>query len=563
MPNPYRLAINMAGAVSAGAYTAGVLDFLIEALDCWESAKAAGEPVPRHSVSIEILSGASAGAMCSALGAVSLFDPPNPCPGLGNPWRNPTRMYRSWVNEIDIGDLIATDDLVDNTISSLLNSNTLDRIADTTLTAPTPLTERPYVSPTLNLLMTLTNLRGVPYSVDFADLGSFEEHSNYFADQMQFRLATGTVTAAPPLDCVVDLTNSSDPGWTVLRNTAKASGAVPAMLRPRILQRTAAAYENRQWTVSADPDTCSTGACEETTTIPPAWQLPPAPPPVTFDNVYVDGGITNNNPFECARRYLAAISGAQHNERDPLKAAASVLTIAPFPGNDTFNLSWDASAHATLFGSLPMLLDVLLGQSRFLGESLSLLRSSSASRYVVAPSDPSAASGKPALQGGALGAFGGFFSKGFRDHDYHLGRYNCQRFLQHWFVLPCENPLIAEGLPLAQRSQLLDAFRVVDASSDPPRQGLPTQAWMPLIPLCGRLSQALPLPPPQAMKQNDLDMVLDGVFNRLTEVLKIILRPHLPLSALTTGVVAKAVVKSMRSSNVAAIEANLRDSRCL
>ena len=29
----------MAGAISAGAYTAGVFDFLIEALDEWEKAK--------------------------------------------------------------------------------------------------------------------------------------------------------------------------------------------------------------------------------------------------------------------------------------------------------------------------------------------------------------------------------------------------------------------------------------------------------------------------------------------------------------------------------------------
>ena len=38
-PKPFRIGVNMAGAVSAGAYTAGVLDFLIEALDTWYEAK--------------------------------------------------------------------------------------------------------------------------------------------------------------------------------------------------------------------------------------------------------------------------------------------------------------------------------------------------------------------------------------------------------------------------------------------------------------------------------------------------------------------------------------------
>ena len=37
-PNEVRLAINMAGAISAGAYTAGVLDFLVQAPEEWPKA---------------------------------------------------------------------------------------------------------------------------------------------------------------------------------------------------------------------------------------------------------------------------------------------------------------------------------------------------------------------------------------------------------------------------------------------------------------------------------------------------------------------------------------------
>ena len=62
----------MAGAISAGAYTAGVLDFLTEALDEWYAAKDRNEPVPLHEVSIEAFSGASAGGMCAAISAVML-----------------------------------------------------------------------------------------------------------------------------------------------------------------------------------------------------------------------------------------------------------------------------------------------------------------------------------------------------------------------------------------------------------------------------------------------------------------------------------------------------------
>jgi hypothetical protein len=43
---PFELGICMAGAVSAGAYTAGVMDFLIEALDTWEQKR--GEKMCLH-----------------------------------------------------------------------------------------------------------------------------------------------------------------------------------------------------------------------------------------------------------------------------------------------------------------------------------------------------------------------------------------------------------------------------------------------------------------------------------------------------------------------------------
>src|SRR5258708_33698059 len=70
----FKISINMAGAISAGAYTAGVLDFLTEALDAWYAAKRAGQDVPIHDISIEAFSGASAGGMCAAISAGPLAE---------------------------------------------------------------------------------------------------------------------------------------------------------------------------------------------------------------------------------------------------------------------------------------------------------------------------------------------------------------------------------------------------------------------------------------------------------------------------------------------------------
>src|SRR5215510_12738725 len=72
------IGLALAGAISAGAYTAGVLDFLIEALEEWEAAKKRGDAVPKHQVVISVVSGTSAGGICAPLLAAALAhaDPP-------------------------------------------------------------------------------------------------------------------------------------------------------------------------------------------------------------------------------------------------------------------------------------------------------------------------------------------------------------------------------------------------------------------------------------------------------------------------------------------------------
>src|SRR5260221_70573 len=68
----FQIGLAMAGAVSAGAYSAGVFDFLIEALNEWQKAKERGEDVPKHDVFISVMSGTSAGGIVGALGLAAL-----------------------------------------------------------------------------------------------------------------------------------------------------------------------------------------------------------------------------------------------------------------------------------------------------------------------------------------------------------------------------------------------------------------------------------------------------------------------------------------------------------
>src|SRR5579864_9812624 len=106
----FKIGINMAGAISAGAYTAGVLDFLTEALDEWYAAKKRGEAVPMHDVSIEVFSGASAGGMCAAISAVMLQQDFEHIHDTKKEGTN-NRFFESWVNKIDISELLKVEDL--------------------------------------------------------------------------------------------------------------------------------------------------------------------------------------------------------------------------------------------------------------------------------------------------------------------------------------------------------------------------------------------------------------------------------------------------------------------
>ncbi len=72
-PGTFEIGLVLGGTVAAGAYTAGVLDFLIEALDAWEALRKT-EPAqaPKHKVLIKIITGTSGGGVNAAIAARAL-----------------------------------------------------------------------------------------------------------------------------------------------------------------------------------------------------------------------------------------------------------------------------------------------------------------------------------------------------------------------------------------------------------------------------------------------------------------------------------------------------------
>ena len=107
----FELGLVMAGAISAGAYSAGVLDFLFEALDAYEEAK--GQPGwsgPTHDVRVPVMAGASAGGMTASICALHAFhDLAHVWPDRPLPAPRENRLYSSWVRDISLDALLQID----------------------------------------------------------------------------------------------------------------------------------------------------------------------------------------------------------------------------------------------------------------------------------------------------------------------------------------------------------------------------------------------------------------------------------------------------------------------
>ena len=240
----FELGLVMAGAISAGAYTAGVIDFLLQALDEWQRMKEDGIKCPPHEVTIRVMSGASAGGMTAAITAAMLNGVFSPVDNLANgeiPPDNP--LYNSWVRDIDIKPLMGTYDLRDHKqIVSLLDSSILDKIAKNAIRFTPYGKRRPYIDENLHLYLTLTNLRGIPYRIAFQGEAGFGHEIALHADNLYF--ISGDSDPKIQGGLWLDSTNPNNCGWEKLAQAALATGAFPVGLTPRILSRPSTDYES-------------------------------------------------------------------------------------------------------------------------------------------------------------------------------------------------------------------------------------------------------------------------------------------------------------------------------
>lgn len=461
----FKIGLCMAGAVSAGAYTAGVMDYLMEALAEWEKRKS--EPgVPQHEVCISILGGASAGGMTALLTATVINNPVVPVdlpkPGQLMDEHTENKLYNGWVDltgEDIFSKMLQTDDISAKKVISLLNSKFIDEVAEKMLRIDkqkwidTPEYFKSRDNIPVKVFTTLTNLEGFSYYTDLNSSGRkhkyyMDVHNDYACFEIMDGVAKSTGKAWMPLDFRNgDYVNTA-------KDAAMATGAFPIGLTPRILMRDAKFVQHIPWLKNVFANS-----------------------PLRNDvvtSLNVDGGVINNEPFEKVRYLLDEMAAEekglpfstqreQDSSCDILKNdncdynsfENTVLMIDPFPSTKNKEFNFDKE----ILNTIPDTIAAMLSQMRAKpAEYRQAQLENDASSFIISPSRQirdgdggliEEVFGERAIACGTMYGFGGFLNKEFRIHDYYLGRYNCEIFLRDYFTVPASalktNPIFKDG----------------------------------------------------------------------------------------------------------------------
>ncbi|MBY5487112.1 hypothetical protein E0H36_25805 [Rhizobium leguminosarum bv. viciae] len=529
----FEIGIAMSGAISAGAYSAGVFDFLIQALDAWEKAKAEGTPdLPDYDVRLKALSGASAGAITAAIGVIAAGgrEAPatfaSPAPGSQDIRFTLGRLYRSWVTRPTLvspdgsPDLLSLEDLAGGrAVVSVLNANLLTAIGVEALEAPGTLSPRPYVASSLHLYMMLSNLRGVPYAIHFnggqynmmthADrvhyvvegIGAWKPTPSPFADT-----DSGTSIEATSLFGTTDA-SARPPEWLAFANAALASGAFPIGLSPRVIETATLQYAKAKFPISEDQS-----ELRPLPTWPEAWRVPSQDHLFSF--VSVDGGLINNDPFEYVRFTLMK-DPPRPNERKAEKADRAVIMIAPFPEAPPF--LGDGEPSLGVLSIARHVVTALRQQVRFKPDQLlAVAAEGTHSRFMISPHrvPPRIPGGEEreetfSIASGLLGGFGGFVLEAFRDHDYQLGRRNCQYFLARHLTIDKNHETLHWPEGAAERLNAVIRKTLSDGS---------VRDYVPIIPLVGDALPEVPYPSWARIGEDAFALLITRIEARLVAV---------------------------------------------
>lgn len=445
----FQLGLCMAGAVSAGSYTAGVMDYLLEALEEWEKRRGLSG-IPSHEVEIPVFGGASAGGMTSIIVAAAiqqgLTHIDKPTEGLLYAEHPENLLYHSWV-DLTAADMFSTmlniNDIKPGQVEALLNSDFIDIVAQRALApvVPTAFTWPPrpqFIASRLKVFTTLTNLQGFLYDVSFKSDTTSERNPYYMSVHNDYACFEVTAWSNGP----------ENPGWIPLNieqklniqvamDSAMATGAFPIGLKSRLVNRSVTAINNNTLV-----DQLMLKSIQVTTD--------------PYTTLNIDGGMINNEPFDKIRQVLVEASGQadQTDYQNYNTFSSTILMVAPFPSSKPDEISLSQNLTNIIGLTLSAMLSQMRSKPAHLVDAMDL---NCAGQYLIAPSrrvpgpdgKEEAIQGERAIACGAMKGFSGFLSKEFRVHDYFLGRYNCKIFLRDYFTMPTSavaiNPIFRDG----------------------------------------------------------------------------------------------------------------------
>lgn len=389
----------LGGAVSAGAYTAGVLDYFMLRL---KEYMAQDEQNREYDIQIKAIAGTSAGGMCGSIFLHSLVQ------GYPHSPEN-SELFKTWVEDIDISVLSEMDDIKKGTApNALLNGNAIKKIANNVfdkIPSNENVESYNFLANDCKLILSVTDTLGQSYTIDFVNDSSekpyfITNHRDYYK-----------FTLTNPSTEFIELKNKQD--WEILKNASIATGAFPVGLPPVKLKRPSSAYNDE---ILGKPFNVGS-------------------------NVHkyygIDGGIGDNEPFG------QLIDIIEKDEEGGSESA--IILIDPFP---SANKKQEGDSIGV---QLKRLYAVFRNQSAYKPKEIKEFKNKGFKCYSIIPKSSSDPNVESHLAGAQIGAFSGFIHQNYRYFDYQLGLRNCQKFLLstfHFFKnLPSQEEILAPEWP--------------------------------------------------------------------------------------------------------------------
>lgn len=481
----FDIGIALAGGSTRGSYSAGAMDFLLQALHEWETERKKDpadrqQTLPPWNIRLKTLAGTSAGGITAAVVAGSLctpFEPLSNSMHVARSLPNNNNLYKIWVEQASIENLFSCDDINISearkntneqiTIKSILSSTFQDNQSGNALYAQHTNGERPSWAEELEIYFTTSNLRGVPYSIDkfaSADRELHEFRMTRHRDWIGFT----TSNSGPKGLYSLDLHSSRDIGsWKHMKTAAQATAALPLFFPTRTISIPTELYEHR---IQGER---------------PDW---PENMPNTYHYDAVDGGVFLNEPLQLVRSSMEYGRQEKVICEDASCTRGAMILLHPSPKRDTYKADFEVPDYWNMFSSVQRLFGALMDDANFQEDELKeMTDTENASRFMLTPVRDGKRAGEDVLGTDAMNGFGGIIDKEVRLHDYQLGRKNCQDFLQNLFVMPIEaarkNKIFGEEA---------NAFAVATEDS---------RQVVPIIPLVGTAKD--PCPHPKWPKFND------------------------------------------------------------